>query len=297
MIRILVFIFFSFSIISHAQVINQDSIDYDLAMLHYNTGKMSLCVAECRALIKGGGYYADDARVLLAMCRDSQGFYRVARRMYRKLVAQDNASAAYHYGSMLARRGHLDEAERMFQKAIIGDKSNAQAHLHLASVMATQGERFKAMLPLYYFLLVNNDEEKQIIAYNQLISLWRHSAQAMNLIKSSRKNDTFNDEVDKQISMWVTSDSITHLDAKAQIAKLAEYTNQLFGYLLNCSEKNLDFWQVAYTDFFVTLVPRNFTTPYVYHISSAAHKPEVLEWLAGGNGDLFNEFRLWMEAQ
>jgi len=280
-----------------AQNQNQDSIKYDLAMLHYNSGKINLCVQECNALIKADGYYADDARVLLAMCRDSQGFYRVARRMYRKLVAEDNASAAYHYASMLVRRGHYTEAEKMLQKAIIGNKSNADAHLMLAMVKANQGERFKAMMPLYYFLLINNDEEKQITAYNRLISLWRQSAKAINLVNAQRHPDPFNDKTDNAISTWTTSDSIAHANDKEQIEKLASYTQQLFSYLLNNSEQNLDFWQVAYTDFFVKLVPRNFVTPFVYHISDATHHAEVLEWLSSENGNLFNEFRLWMEAQ
>ena len=276
---------------------NKDSVDYSLAMLHYNTGKIALCVAECNTLIKGGGYYTDDARVLLAKCRDTQGFYRVARRMYRKLVAEDNANAAYHYGAMLVRKGHYAEAEQMLQKAIIGNKSNADAHLMLAIVKANQGERFKAMMPLYYYMLINTDEEQQIMAYNRLLSLWRQSAKTLVMIKNSKQVDPFNDATDAAICTWATSDSIMHLDGKEQIEKLGQYTSQLFSYLLNNSEKNLDFWQVVYSDFFVTLVPRNFVLPYVYYISDASHHAEVLNYLSGSEGNLFNEFRLWMEAQ
>lgn len=275
----------------------KDSVDFDLAMLHYNTGKISLCVSECKRIIKSESYYTDDARVLLAKCRDTQGFYRVARHQYRKLVAEGNAEAAYYYGAMLVRRGHYAEAENMLQKAIIGNKNNADAHLMLAMIEANQGQRFKAIMPLYYFMLINTNEEKQIMAYNRLLSLWRQSAKALVMIKDKKQSDTFNDATDAAISTWATSDSIINLKGKAQIEKLNQYTNQLFGYLLSHSEQNLDFWQVAYTDFFVTLVPRNFVESYVYYISDAAHHAEVLEWIAGAEGNLFNEFRLWMEAQ
>lgn len=276
----------------------KDSVDYYLAQHHYNVGKVALCVSECKSIIDADTYYATDAKVLLALCRERQGYERAAVRLYKKLVNEDkSASGAFHYASMLTRKGKLNMAQEVCQKAIRYDKSMSDAHHLLSTIMATKGYRFEAMMPLYYFLLINDNQEQQKIAYKQLISLWRRSSQTMNLLKKPMAPDPFNDNMNKMINQWTTSDSIASMKGKDQIIELGRKTENLFDYLLSNSEQNLDFWQVMYSDFFVQLSPRNFLMPYIYYISDASHHGEVLEWISGPEGDMFNEFRLWMEAQ
>ena len=270
---------------------------YEIAATHYMMGKVGQALSECKSIIDADGKYALDAEVLTGLCREKQGFERAAKHIYKKLVSEKNsARAAYHYAAMLMRKGHLDDAEAMVQKSILIDKASPESHYLLASIEALKSNRFKTMLPLYYFLLINTDEDAQRQAYTQLVSLWRRSAQAMQLIKSKRDVDPFNDDVDAHINQWATSDSIAHLSGQEAIEALCGRTDMLLQYLQENSENNLDFWQVAYSDFLVTLVPRNFVRPYVYYISDAKYHAEVLQWVSEEEY-LFNEFRLWMEAQ
>lgn len=273
-----------------------DEAEYEMALTHYYMGKISMALSESKSIAKRGNNFSLDAEVLTALCRESQGFERAAIRIYKNATAQGSSRAAYHYAAMLLRKGHRDEAEQWAQKSIMLNKNNADAHLLLATVMTEKNERFKSMMPIYYFLLINNDEEKQRLAYRQLISLWRESAKAINLIKTCKVPDPFNDAINRQIEQWTTSDSIAKVPAKEQITMLCQQTERLFRYLLETSELNLDFWQVTYTDFFVKFVTRNFVTPYVYYIADAEHHADVLVWTSSETY-LFNEFRLWMEAQ
>lgn len=275
--------------------INETAV-YELALTRFEQGKTSLAMSESKRLTYNDCLLYTDAMLLVAACRERQGFDRAAVRIYKKLIRTNSAAAANQYATMLHRKGRNGQAEEMARKSISIDKNVPQAHLLLADIMISKGERYKAMLSLYYFLLINDNAESQRVAYKQLVSLWRRSAQAIEVLKHPAKGEKFNAGVEQQIKTWATNDSIAHLEGIEAIEALHNKTTLLFDYLLQTSEQNLDFWQVTYTDFLVTLQPRNFTLPYIYYISDATYHPQVLAWV-NENMHLFNEFRLWMEAQ
>lgn len=274
-----------------------EAAQYELAATYYTMGKTTLALSLCREIEEQQGLMADKASLLMARCRDDQGYDAAAKRIYKRLIDKQNPDAAYYYALMLYRGGHVAETTELLMKALRWDNSLADAHLLLSEIMTNQGERFKAMMPLYYFLLIASDETQRLRAYDRLIALWRHSAKAIDILHINRpSHDAFNDRTDKMIEQWATTDSISVVDGSEQIERLLIQTNRLFRYLLDTSETNLDFWQLTYTDFFVTLVPRNFVAPYVYFISDVRHHAAVLDWI-GREEALFAEFMLWMSAQ
>ena len=62
------------------------------------------------------------------------------------------------------------------------------------------------------------------------------------------------------------------------------------------SGDNFDFYQLVYLDFFIELHTKGYVEPFVYFISDGQWHAQVLEWIAG-NGQKFNEFRVWMESR
>ncbi len=269
---------------------------YEKAVTQYMLGRNSAAIATAKRLKKIDNDYALDASVLIGQCRENQGFEFAAKRIYIKTTKKGSSAAATKFAQMMYRKGHLDKAQTYAQKAIGLNISNAEAHMVLASVMANKGARFKAMMPLYYYLIINTLEDNQRLAYAQLTSLWRRSAKAINIFRQQSPSDPFNDAVDAQIEAWATDDAITQAEGSVAVEMLLDMTEKLFNYLLENSELNLDFWQLTYTDFFVKLPPRNFVEPFVYFISSATHQAAALEYVSR-EAYLFNEFRLWMEAQ
>ncbi len=278
-----------------------DEATYEVAVTQYLLGQNSSSIATCRRIIDKDNEYSLDARVLMGQCRQQQGFDLAAKHIYKKAIADGSSNAASKYAQMMYRKGHLSEAQDLAQQAISLNESNAEAHLTLAAAMANQGKRFEAMMPLYYYLLIASSDDDREIAYTQLISLWRRSSKTLVWLQSDEEKkemakEGFCKTVNDRIDSWTTSDSIAHATGTEAIELLLQQTNRLFNYLLDHSENNLDFWQLHYSDFFVRLVPRNFTEPFVYFISSTRYNTEVLTYIAS-NPVLFNEFRLWMEAQ
>ena len=273
-----------------------DEAEYEIALTHYNMGKVSTALSESKAIVERDNAFSLDANLLIGLCRERQGFERAAKRIYKKLAEKGSAMAAYYYASMMQRKGHLDEAEKMCQRSILIDNGIPEAHYLLSVIEVQKSERYKAMMSLYFYLLINNDENNQRMAYSNLIRLWRRSAKALEIIKTDKKSDKMTAAIEKHIDGLATSDSISNLEGREQIEALIKDTDSLMRFLLSSTEDNLDFWQIAYADFFVKMVPRNFIKPYVYYISDASHHAEVLDYVAQDEY-LFNEFRLWMEAQ
>lgn len=274
--------------------LNTDEARYETAYTHYLMGKTSQALAEGKALINSSCRH--DALILTALCREKQGFDKAAIRIYKSLIKEESAVAALRYASVLYRKGKDEQTVQMLQKAISIDRSMPEAHFMLAGIMANKGERFKAMMPLYYYLLISDDKETSQTAHKQLVSLWKKSARVIDILKRGSAADPFNDAIDRQIATWATSDSIAHLSGNALVTALLHRTDSLLSYLADTSADNLDFWQITYTDFFLKLKPRGYVEPFVYYISGAACRTDVMQWIEAHNA-LFNEFCLWMEAQ
>ena len=274
-----------------------DQARIELAHTYMRMGKVTTALQMARQMAKDADFpLRDDALLIEAQCREAQGFDNASRRILRKLVKGGNPEAAFLRAQKLFAAGHTLKAEDMCIKSIRADATYAPAHKLMAAIEANQGRRYRAMLPLYYYLLVSTDDEGKRQAYEQLVRLWRHSANMIDVLHRGKTADAFNDGLDAFIRTVATSDSISTLQPQESVALLARYTDTLFRHILATSEENLDFWQVFYADFFAKLPPRGFVVPFVYFIADAAHHPEVLAWISE-NAAFFDEFRLWMGAQ
>ena len=276
--------------------VSDEEANYEIAATHYEMGQIALAVSECKAIIKQNNLMADDANLLLAACREVQGFDRAAKHIYKKLIKRGNAMASYRYAALVSRSGHNTEAIANLQTAITRDRNIVEAHLLLANILANQGERFKAMMPLYYYLLIADDSNQKLLAYKQLTILWRKSANLMQTLRINHVPDAFNDEVDKQIAQWADNDSIASDNAFVAVPLLVQQTNKLFSHLRSHGEMNLDFWQVCYSDFFTLIDERGFTDSFVHFISDARFHSYSVLWVTE-HANEFNEFQLWMQAQ
>lgn len=274
-----------------------DEAQFEIASLLYNQNRYSEAISECKKLIEAGGDYALDARVLMGQCRRAQGYDFAAKRIFKKALADGSSNAALEMAHMLYAKGRLTEAEHYAQQAIQLNVGNAEAHFTLASVMESRGLRFEAMMPLYYYLLISDNDAQRDLAYRLLTHLWCRSSTYVDLLHRGRPSTSaFNDAVNRQIDSWTTDDSPARAQGVEAIEKVYALTDSLFRHLLQNSENNLDFWQLTYTDFMVKLVSRNFVRPMAYHIASQTYKAEVLAYTAQDTY-LYNEFSLWMEAQ
>ncbi len=268
---------------------------YELAYTHLINKNYILAMISAKRASDLNGSYRTDARLVLSQCYIARGELRRAMRMLKTLPG-DDSRVAYNKAVVCYRNQKLDDAEVFAQQAITVDKSFVEAHLLLSYVMIDKGERMKAMLPLYYFLLLNNDNEDAVDAVKQLNALW--TAGSARLIGRQKKTESrgFYFKADAFIENVARDEIAQAANNGEKIARLVRETKQLFGYLKDKSEDNFDFYQIAYSDFFIQLFDQGYSEPFVNYACYEIYKVDVIDWIAG-NGEQFNRFRIWMEAR
>lgn len=271
---------------------------YELALTHMQMEHYTLAIAPAKRVVAMKGTHRVDAALVLAQCYVARGEYKRAERLFKTLndVAKTDERIPYHLGALYLKMGQHDAAEVEVQKAILLNRGFVDAHLLLSNILLEKGERIKTMLALYYYLLLNNDGGDAELAAKQLTQLWKFSSGRVLAILNPAASKGLYADASRYINTISPNDSIATLQGSAAISLLCQHTTRLFGFFSEHSGDNFDFYQLVYLDFFTELHNKGYVEPMVYFISNAQWHPQVLEWIAG-NGQKFNEFRVWMESR
>lgn len=271
---------------------------FELAFTHLQLGHYTLAITPAKKVMANNGQYRVDAALILMECYVARGEYNRARRLFKPLSREAlvDERIPYHFAALYQKMGMLDEAEEQIQRAILINRSYVDAHLLLCNIMLEKGERLKAMLPLYYYLLLDNGGDEGDRAVKQLIHLWKFSSGRMlEMFKPSTPKGVYA-LAQRHINAIAVNDSIGKLDGGGAIDLLSRHTASLFDFLSTHNEDNFDFYQLVYIDFFCELHAKGHVEPFTYYICNPQWHPQVLEWIAG-NGQRFNAFRIWMESR
>jgi tetratricopeptide (TPR) repeat protein len=274
---------------------NNDRALYELAYTHLLSNNITLAMINAGRVVKMGGAYGTDAGVVLAQCYIARGELRRAMRELNKLPDNDSR-VPYNKALVFYKEGKLEEAGKFAQKAIADDKTFADAHLLLSYICLDSGERLKSMLPLYYYLLLNNDTGESAEAVAQLNGLWAPGSGRLISRKKEGQGQRFYAGADAFIESLTKNDGIPAKGDGQYIERLTRLTKGLFDYLKSRSDANFDFYQIAYSDFFIQLFDQGYTDSFVNYICYQPFKASVLEWISG-HGSEFDNFRIWMEAR
>lgn len=271
---------------------------YELALTHMQLNHFTLAIAPAKRVVAMKGAHRVDAALVLAQCYVARGEYKRAERLFKTLndVAKSDERIPYHLGALYLKMGQHEAAEAEVQKAILLNRGFVDAHLLLSNILLEKGERIKAMLALYYYLLLNNDGGEAELAATQLTQLWKFSSGRVLAMLNPAASKGLYVDASRYINTISPNDSIATLQGAGAISLLNEHTAELFQFFSEHSGQNFDFYQLVYLDFFTELHNKGYVEPYVYFISDALWHAQVLEWIAG-NGQKFNEFRMWMESR
>lgn len=273
-----------------SSVRTSDRAYYELGYTHLVNGNYTLAMLNAKRAVDLKGDYKVNAQLVLSQCYIARGELNRAMRLLKSLP-KDDAEVLYNMAVIYYRNKKLDEAETYVQKAINDDKGMADAHLLLSYIMLDKGERLKSMLPLYYYLLLNNEGDDARDAFKQLNGMWavggRH---IIGRIKKDVKPGFYRN-ADIKIEEFAKSVS----EEKDDLKKLMSLTSQLFQYLKDESGDNFDFYQITYSDFFIVMHNNEFSEPFACFLCYDVWKPQVIRWITD-NGFRFNDFRVWMES-
>ncbi|MFA9392799.1 MAG: tetratricopeptide repeat protein [Prolixibacteraceae bacterium] len=267
------------------------SFSYMLAEDYKNAEKYS------QKTIKLNGDNILQAIVTYGNALDMQGKTKKAIKVYEKAFEDyDNYLLYYNHAITCFNSDQLDKAYESAIKAINNNSSHASSHLILSKIMDKKGERIKAMLPLYFFLLIEPNSSRSELEYPNLrnyidYGVTEQSNKDVNVLVPTNDDPNFG-AAEMMISLLKASNGLEENEGKDELELFAENTYGLFAILGELKKENSGFWWDFYVPFYYDIATENLTKPFSYYISLSQGE-EVNKWLED-NDDEFQRFKEWM---
>jgi hypothetical protein len=166
----------------------------------------------------------------------------------------------------------------------------------LSQVMEKKGSRVKAMLPLYFFLMLEPNSTRSAANYKALrdfidLGVTQTSEKNINVSVPSDKDADFG-AAEMMISLSKASNSLEENKGKTDFELFAENNRNIFSILGELKKENTGFWWDFYVPFFYEMATKNLVKPFSYYISQSAGE-EAIKWVEENN-DEFEKFKNWV---
>ncbi len=280
-----------------------DYVCYELALTYLALNENENAAIYSGKIIDKGKEYIEDAYLINASAWENLGRTKRAQKIYTKGIKALSGSYLLHYNLALSLYNDkkYDKAQEHAITAVELEHGHGSSHLLLAYIMFDKGERVKSMLPLYYFLFIEQDSDRSATAYELLTTLWNqgvtHQGQKeIRLINAGFEYSEFG-AVELALSMIKPLDGTEkHVDSSKNpgLIRFADNNKVLFKVLAESAEGKQGFWWDFYVNFFSKIDQNNLSEPFSYFISSCKYNKDVLIWLSENHKE-YKRFSEWIE--
>ena len=289
---------------------SSDLACYELALTYLALKDDQSAALYSSKVIDKGGEYVEDAYLINGSAWENLGRTEKARRIYKEALKKYPDNYLLHYDMALSffNARKYDKALEHVVNAIEIYPAHASSHLLLAYVSFENGERVQSMLPLYYFLLLEQDSDRSLTAYNMLSSLWNQGVRQkgqrdIQLVKSGYK---YNDFASAELAVSMINAGASVSDSlnvenmpetrNSLLAKFVSNSKVLFKILEEESVGKNGFWWDFYGVFFAKVERNDLSESLSYFISACRFNDDVLLWMSDNHKE-FQRFTNWMEVQ
>lgn len=278
---------------------NNDNIRYELTQVYMEIGDYTSAIQHYNKMIRTDGLRMLDAFFMKGQAQYLLGQRKKAIKTYRQAIDVFPNDPLLYYN--LARYEHeeheYDAAELHLTEAIYLDKNHPSSHLLMAYIAISKKERVKAMLSLYYFLLLEPNSERAATAFQILLRLQKENISQQHYADIELKNEE-NQQDDFQIADMLISFLLVSQQEKLTSQSDSEafvIRNEIFFKTLSelMNDKN-SFWWNTYVSFFRNMSELGYTEAYSYHISQTELNTEKIEWIKE-NANAVGKFYTWLK--
>lgn len=239
-----------------------------------------------------------DALLIYGTVLNHKGKEKAAIREYQKALKKypDEYLLHYNIAENYLRLKEYDHAEAAIVKCLQVNKSHIPSHILLSSIMKARGEVLKSMLPLYFALIIEVDDQEKKTLLDDLQVRW-HVA----MVQKPRRVEPISKHA-RVSGLQVAESKLNSIAREASINnpdepyRLINQTTTLLAMLNEEQTGEMDYFDIQYVDFFNNLYLAGHAQSFAYFICSAKYNTEVLLWL-GDNQSQFSAFINWMEIQ
>lgn len=254
-----------------------------------------------------------DACYLKGNILDEQGKPEEAIATYKLGIKNGKPHPMLHFnlGVTLMGQGKYEEAEKEYIETLKLRPFHASSHFYLGILEAEKGLKVKALLPLYFFLTIEDDGERAEKAW-KLVQKVENSGfekkdeRTMNInLDPAALNDEFaSGEMTLALApaLFKTmrdqlADSLhTEIPEPTPSEQLVQTNQHLFQVLGESKDRPAEgnFWWDFYAAYFIRLQKDGHTEVASYYIAASGGEKDAAKWLKGHEDDL-NAFAKWYD--
>ncbi|MEI6089733.1 MAG: tetratricopeptide repeat protein [bacterium] len=280
---------------------NSPLANYEMSYSCYSAQRYDEAVDFSEKVIDLESGFLHEAYIVLGSSYDMLGKQRKAIKAYKKALKIFPKSNMLNYNLALTlfNKEDYEEAEEAATNAILANPYHASSHFLLGSIKTQIGERVKALLPLYYYLILEPDKPRSKLAYrtiNQLLGSGTRESDG-NTIQAIIPGYAKTDDSFLSVEMFLA------LSSASKFLKKDEPTNEMEEFiktnrmLFDVVERTGKAEKGSVWDFYILkfrdLLKTENADAFSYFISISTYPDVVTKWFSE-NPDKLEKLKNWM---
>lgn len=276
---------------------NSAIANYELSYTYLAINDFQAAILYSTRAIQSDPAHAQEAYVVYGSALDMSGDPLRAIEIFEEGLQKfpNHVSLNYNLALTALRQNKLKKAEKAALNALRENPYHPGSHIVLSGIADARGEKIKALLPLYFFLVLENNSPRSQQIYNLL-----RTKIYQGFVEDSEESVETPLEItlpysttDSDLNMAFGVAEIMLISILGTLKKetrafeeideytlFAEITRTLFDILAGLKKDNEGLWCELYVTTFEHLVQSDNWEAYSYFISMSAQAPEVHEWVA-----------------
>ncbi len=259
----------------------ENALIYSRRVIVLNKGSQLQAYVVCGSSLDMLGKSAEAITTFQEGIRKYPGFY---------LLYYNLALTAY-------KTGDLETAEKSAINAIAFKSSHAGSHYVLANICFRKRERVKSILALYYYLLLEPNASRSMVAYKLLqeelnTGIVKEPKNTISVVVPESKDTTFF-AVETVISLMSASRNLESKKKESDLDFFVRQSSSIFE-LLGTKHPGPGIWNDLYVHFFSELQKSGNTKAFCHYISQSCYPTSVEEWIQTNKPE-FDRFKGWVK--
>lgn len=260
--------------------------NYEIALTYINMGRYDDAIYHCEVVIGKNEKHVLPSYIVMGSALNMAGRPDQAIEVYHKGIKAFPESSLLHYNCAYSYYGKKDyvNAEKFAINAIQLNPAHSSSHLILGLTMTSLEQRAKAILPLYYFLLLEPDSKRSpgiLKTLNKLLISGiekKSDGVSIQLPESIYKDSTWS-AIETSISLSGATRHTETNSSKSDAEFFVENNKTILTIMHELLLNKSDLWSNLYVNKFYDLLQSNLIEPFSYYISKSEKNPEVSKWV------------------
>lgn len=264
---------------------NNAQVLYEMGLTYFTMKDYNKAIKYSNLSIENSDEFALHSYINIGSSYDDMGQPKKAISTYNKALKKFDADYLLHFNLAITlfKLKEYDDAGQHLEKAIALNPGHGSSHYILGLIRYDQNQRVQSLLSLYFFLLLDQESERNGIAMDLLIG---HLGAGVKQI--SEKETTISLDIDMLKGEFSAAETLLSLTAALRNSEEhksdteAEFlffqSKRLFSSLKESADKQKGFYWDFYVQFYTELMDSEHGDTFLYYITAPKYDTSAT-WL------------------